>query len=97
MGFEIRENLGVGIFGVAASSLCVGREHKGGFIALVLNPKLPAGGGGVEHHPPASVYSPWAGAGVGSHRCPILRPGMGMVTLWIAYNKCAAADGVRRG
>src|SRR2546422_447027 len=41
----LRQNLWVlliGAFPLAASSLCVGREHIGGFIALVLNPKLLA-------------------------------------------------------
>ena len=44
-----------------------------GFIAFVPIPKAKKGG--RECRPPTFGLGPWGGARVGSHRCPILRPG----------------------
>ena len=46
-----------------------------GFIALVPIPKRKVGGGVIDASRPSFGLGPWIGARVGSHRCPILRPG----------------------
>ena len=46
-----------------------------GFIALVPIPKRKVGGSMKEAIRPCFGLGPWDGARVGSHRCPILRPG----------------------
>ena len=36
---------------------------------------------GEPDGPPSFLFEPWRGARVGSHRCPVLRPGCGSVAI----------------